>query len=83
MTKLSYKEQRDLELLPGQIAKLEEEKAALETALASPEKFDSDRTAFDKSLARHTQVTADLAASEERWLALAERAEELARSKSG
>jgi ATP-binding cassette subfamily F protein uup len=82
VTKLSYKEQRDLQLLPGQIAKLEEEKATLETALAAPETF-KDRAAFDASLKRHHQIVTDLAAAEERWLALAAREEELAQGKSG
>ncbi len=83
VTKLSYKDQRDLEALPGQIAKLEEEKAALEGVLATPEKFSNDRAALETSLARHRRIVAELATAEERWLALAGREEELARNKSG
>lgn len=83
VTKLSYKDQRDLESLPGRIAELESEKILLEAALAEPGSFAGDRAAFDASLKRHHQVATDLAAAEERWLALAERAEDLARGKSG
>ena len=83
ITKLSYKEQRELESLPDEIAKLESEKILLEAALAEPGSFAGDRAAFDASLKRHQRVATDLAAAEERWLALAARAEELTRSKSG
>jgi len=82
VTKLSYKEQRDLQLLPGQIAVLEAEKARIEAALAAPENF-KDRAAFDLTLKRHQQIASDLAVAEERWLALAAREEELAQGKSG
>jgi len=82
-TKLSYKEQRELESLPGEIAKLESEKILLEAALAEPGSFAGDRAAFDASLKRHQHVATELAAAEERWLALAAREEELARSRSG
>ena len=82
-TKLSYKEQRELETLPGRIAELESEKVLLEAALAEPGSFAGDRGAFDASLKRHAELAAALAAAEERWLALAAREEELARNRSG
>jgi ATP-binding cassette subfamily F protein uup len=81
--KLTWKEQRELESLPGEIARLEAEKAALEAALADPNHFGDDRAALTNSLTRHGELVAALAATEERWLALAAREEELARSKSG
>ena len=82
-TKLSYREQREFETLPGRIAELESEKVLLEAALAEPGSFAGDRAAFDASLKRHAELAAALAAAEERWLALAAREEELARNRSG
>ncbi len=78
--RLSWKEQREIEALPGLIADLEAEKARLEEALADPGFYQRDRIAFEASTARHQEVAASLSASEERWLGLAERAERLARS---
>jgi ATP-binding cassette subfamily F protein uup len=75
-SRLAWKEQRELDSLPGQIAKLEAEKTEIENTLASP---DQDRARLQASMTRHGEVTAALAAAEERWLSLAQRAEELAR----
>jgi ATP-binding cassette subfamily F protein uup len=77
--KLSWRDQRDLEALPSQIAKLEREKAQLELSLADPGFYARDRAAFEASSARHAQVEAELRRGEERWLELAARAEDLAR----
>ncbi len=77
--RLAWKEQRELESLPGQIAKLEAEKAEIEKVLASPDLVAADRTRFQDYMTRHGALIAALAAAEERWLALAQRAEELAR----
>ena len=75
--RLSYKDQRELDLLPGRIAALETEKAALEAALAEPGFYQRDRAAFEAATRKHASVAAELAAAEERWLLLAERAEAL------
>jgi ATP-binding cassette subfamily F protein uup len=77
--KLSWREQRDLEALPSQIAELEREKARLETSLADPGFYARDRAAFEVCSARHAQLDAELKRSEERWLQLAAQAEDLTR----
>jgi ATP-binding cassette subfamily F protein uup len=81
-SRLSFKEQRELDLLPGEIDKLTGEKTILETALANPDRFSNDRAAFAKTMARHGELVTALANAEERWLALAARAEDLARRKA-
>ena len=76
-TKLSYKDQRDLDLLPKEIEKLEAEIARDEAALAdpdlyakNPERFDALMKAIDAARARKDEA-------EHRWLELAEMAEGL------
>jgi ATP-binding cassette subfamily F protein uup len=78
-SRLTWKEQRELEGLPARIATLEAEKTALETALADPDHFARDRAALAASAARHRDLVAALEAAEERWLQLAEQQEKLAR----
>jgi ATP-binding cassette subfamily F protein uup len=78
-SKLSWKDQRALDALPEIIAKLEAEKAALEALLADPGSAAGDRAKLQAAMIRHNEVLAELAAAEEQWLALAERAEALAR----
>jgi len=68
--KLSYKEQRELEALPGQIEALETEQAELEKVLA-----DGSLYASDPPLA--AQKAARLMAVEEQWMAAMERLEAL------
>ncbi|MGQ3101923.1 MAG: ABC-F family ATP-binding cassette domain-containing protein [Sphingopyxis solisilvae] len=75
--KLSYKDQRDYDLLPGRIEAIEAETAAAEMEL-------SDGTLFTRDHARFTALTAKLealrvekAAAEDRWLELAEAVEAL------
>ncbi len=77
--RMNFKERRELDSLPGTIAKLEAEKVALEAALADPAFYPHDRAGFETASARHREVIAALEAAEERWLVLAERAESLAR----
>jgi ABC transport system ATP-binding/permease protein len=76
--KLSYKDQRELEELPGRISKLQDEIAALEKTLADPGLFARDATAVTTATARLGAAQAAVAAAEERWLALEMRREELA-----
>jgi ATP-binding cassette subfamily F protein uup len=70
--KLSYKDQRDYDLLPARIEELEAEIAKGEHALADPELYGRDPAKF----ARYTELLAKLRvekhAAEERWLELAE-----------
>ena len=68
--KLSYKDQRDLDLLPGQIAETESKIAALEAALADPELFARDAAAFNKKAADLTRLQEEKDALETRWLEL-------------
>ena len=78
--RLSYKEQRELAALPQQITALEQEKTALEQAMADPLRHaGGDRIKLQGSALRLGEVNAALAVAEERWLALAERAEQAGR----
>jgi ABC transport system ATP-binding/permease protein len=77
--RLSFNEQRELDRLPAKIAKLEAERTSLEKSLADPAFYPRDRAGFEAATARHREVTATLAAAEERWLLLAERAESIGR----
>ena len=75
-TKLSYKDQRDYDLLPARIEELEANIARAEAALADPDLYGRDPEGF----ARHTRALekarAEKDAAEERWLELAEMVEE-------
>jgi len=73
--KLSYKDQRELDLLPGHIAALEQEIRQLETDLADAELYARDPRAFAKAVDRLSALRRDLAAAEERWLDLETRRE--------
>ena len=68
--KLSYKEQRELEALPGQIEALETEQAQLEKALADGSLYASDPPLAAQKAARLMEV-------EEQWMAAMERLEAL------
>jgi ATP-binding cassette subfamily F protein uup len=77
--RMSFKERRELESLPGTIAALEAEKTTLEASLADPAFYAKDHSIFAAASTRHREVIAALEQAEERWLTLAERAETLAR----
>ena len=76
-TKLSYKDQRDLDLLPPTIDKLEQAIARDEEALADPSLYTRDPKRFAALTKAIEQARADKDAAEERWLELAEKAEGL------
>ncbi|MGE0178782.1 MAG: ABC-F family ATP-binding cassette domain-containing protein [Sphingomonas sp.] len=76
--KLSYKDQRDLDLLPERIEVLEAAIARDETALADPDLYVSDRARFESLTAAIAAARAERDAAEHRWLELAEMAEGLA-----
>ena len=76
-TKLSYKDQRDLDLLPQTIEKLEQAIARDEEALADPSLYTRDPKRFAALTKAIEQARADKDAAEERWLELAEKAEGL------
>jgi ATP-binding cassette subfamily F protein uup len=77
--KLSYKDQRDLDRLPGEIEKLEASIAADEEALHDPDLFSRDPKSFAELTERIARHRADIEAAELRWLEVAEMAEQLAR----
>ncbi|NUT01684.1 MAG: ATP-binding cassette domain-containing protein, partial [Sphingomonas sp.] len=77
--KLSYKDQRDLDRLPGEIEKLEAEIAAVEDVLADPDLYTRDPKRFSELSDTAAKLRADRHAAEERWLEVAEMAEELSR----
>ena len=76
--KLSYKDQRDLDLLPGRIEELEAAIARDEAALADPDLYIRDPARFAALTAAIEKARSARDAAEERWLELAEKAEALA-----
>ncbi|GAA4037223.1 ATP-binding cassette domain-containing protein [Sphingomonas rosea] len=77
-TKLSYKDQRDLDRLPGEIERIEAEIAADEKALADPDLYTKDPKRFAALMAAIEKKRAAKDAAEMRWLEVAEMAEGLA-----
>lgn len=76
-TKLSYKDQRDYDLLPARIAEIEAAIARDETALSDATLYSRDPARF-AALTRAIEVArAEKDAAEERWLTLAEQVEAL------
>ncbi len=71
--KLSYKETRELEALPGQMEALEAEIADIEAALADPSIYAQDNARATALTARLPLARAALDAAETRWLELSER----------
>jgi ATP-binding cassette subfamily F protein uup len=76
-TKLSFKDQRELDLLPGRIEALTAEIAQLGKALEDPSLYARDPDGFARKSARLAAAGAEKEAAEERWLELAALAEEL------
>ncbi|RRS04433.1 ATP-binding cassette domain-containing protein [Aquabacterium soli] len=66
--KLSYKEQRELDELPGRIEALEEEQAQLNAALADPDLYKKqDAHSIAGLQARHASIDEELLGLLERW----------------
>jgi ABC transport system ATP-binding/permease protein len=76
--KLSYKDQRDYDRLPGEIERLEAAVSADEKALSDPNLYSRDPARFAELTARIARHRADIEAMELRWLEVAEMAEQLA-----
>jgi ATP-binding cassette subfamily F protein uup len=74
-TRLSFTEKHRLEELPALIARLEAEVAKLAGLLSDPELFTREPVKFRRATEALTERQAALAAAEEEWLALAEKAE--------
>ena len=77
--KLTYKDQRDYDRLPGEIERLEAEVAADEAALHDPDLYTRDPDRFAALTERIARNRAEIEAAELRWLEVAEMAEALAR----
>ena len=76
-TKLSYKDQRDYDLLPGRIDEIEAEMAKAETELSDGTLFTRDHARFVTLTTKLDKLRDEKAAAEDRWLALAEEVEAL------
>ncbi|GAB5437071.1 MAG: ATP-binding cassette domain-containing protein [Falsiruegeria mediterranea] len=72
---LSYTEKHRLEKLPAEIERLEAEIAKLEELMADPELFTREPVKFQKATEALVQRQEKLAAAEEEWLELEEKAE--------
>ncbi|USI74009.1 ABC-F family ATP-binding cassette domain-containing protein [Sphingomonas morindae] len=75
--KLSYKDQRDLDLLPAEIEALAAAIARDEAALADPDLFTRNPKKFDQLMQAIEAARTRKEAAELRWLELAEQAEAL------
>ncbi|HEX3424059.1 MAG TPA: ATP-binding cassette domain-containing protein [Sphingomicrobium sp.] len=75
--KLSYKDQRDYDRLPGEIERLEEQVALDEDRLSDPDLYTRDPNRFAELTERIARRRADIEAAEVRWLEVAEIAEAL------
>ncbi|MEX2962128.1 ATP-binding cassette domain-containing protein [Microbulbifer sp. TYP-18] len=68
--KLSYKLQRELDALPGQIEQLEEELAALEAEVGAADFYSREPAVIDQRLKRYAQLQSQLDAAFDRWAEL-------------
>jgi len=76
--KLSYKDQRDYDLLPKRIEEIDIEIAAAETEMADPALYTRKPERFAELTAKCDALRTEKDAAEERWLDLAMRVEEMA-----
>jgi ABC transport system ATP-binding/permease protein len=75
--KLSYKDQRDYDLLPARVEELSRQIERDETALADPSLYTRDPAKFAALNSAIEAARAEKEAAEERWLELAEQVEQL------
>lgn len=75
--KLSFNEKYQLENLPKEIAKLEEENKAIEIALGNANLYTDDPQKFDELTSKLAQNKLELEEKENRWLELQLKAEEI------
>ncbi|NWF39604.1 ATP-binding cassette domain-containing protein [Mariprofundus sp. NF] len=78
LTKLSYKEQRELDGLPLEIEAMEDEKGQIEVRFCEPDYFSSDAEGFQKDQKRLHELDCALKAAYALWEELEARQEELA-----
>lgn len=75
--KLSYKDQRDYDLLPARIEAIEKEMARIEADLSDGSLFTRDNARFTALTGKLEALRDEKAAAEDRWLELAEAVEAL------
>ncbi|GAA4723051.1 ABC-F family ATP-binding cassette domain-containing protein [Sphingomonas lutea] len=75
--KLTYKDQRDLDRLPGEIERIAQDIAVAEQLLTDPDLYLRDPGRFADLTKRIEQLRAEKDAAEERWLEVAAMAEAL------
>ena len=75
--KLSYKDQRDLDRLPVEVARIDGELMAIEELLHDPDLYARDPRRFAELTGKAAALRAEKDAAEERWLEVAAMAEEL------
>lgn len=75
--KLSYKDQRDYDLLPARIEAIEKEMAGIEADLSDGSLFTRDNARFTALTGKLGALRDEKAAAEDRWLELAEAVEAL------
>jgi len=80
-TKLSYKQQTELDELPGKIEALEKEIAVLQEQAADPEFYSQDYAEVEKVTGTLQEKESSLEAMSERWLELEEQREAYERSR--
>jgi ATP-binding cassette subfamily F protein uup len=78
--KLTFREQRDLEALPGEIEALEREQHALTARMSSADYHRQGAEAIKADRARAEKIEHELAAKFERWSALEEKAQQAAQA---
>ncbi len=76
-TKLTYKDQRDYEILPARITEIEAAIVRDEALLADPDLYARDFTQFESLTKAIEAARTEKDAAEERWLTLAEQVEAL------
>ncbi len=69
-SKLSYKDQRELDSLPARIEQLEQEQVALHDKMAHPDFYKQDQDKIANTRARLERKQEELASAYERWEAL-------------
>ncbi|MBL9029730.1 MAG: ATP-binding cassette domain-containing protein [Caedimonas sp.] len=79
--RLSYHQQRLLDVLPQEVAQLEEEKKQIERELSDQEMFSRDPEHFKRISTRHAHVMETLTVKETQWLELTEIKETLEQEK--
>src|SRR5690606_25132166 len=75
--KLSYKDQRDYDMLPARIEAIDERMAQIAEALADADLYTRDFATFEKLTQENSALIDEKDEAEMRWLELAEAAEQL------